>query len=71
MTDWITVSKRIPDTLDQYDVTIQDLYGGRMVNAALFRPEKSTWELMTDKHNYQDCKVIAWKKRSEPYTGKI
>lgn len=68
--DWIPVRKRLPDRLDAYEVTVEDVYGGRMVNTAIFRSENSTWELMTDKHNYQDCKIVAWKLRSEPWQGK-
>lgn len=69
--DWILKSKRLPDRLDAYDVTLVDPDGARLVNVAIFRSENSTWELLTDKHNYQDCKVIAWKQRSEPYQGVI
>lgn len=69
--DWIPKSKRLPDRLDAYDVTLQDLDGARLVNVAIFRSENSTWELLTDEHNYRDCKVIAWKQRSEPYQGSI
>jgi hypothetical protein len=71
MTEWILNTKRLPEKLDAYDVTLIDPYGGRLMNVALFRPENSTWELMTDKHNYQDCKVIAWKHRGDPYHGKL
>lgn len=71
MIDWIPKSKRLPDKLDAYDVTLVDMDGARLVNVAIFRPENSTWELMNDKHNYQDCRVIAWKPRSDPYQGKI
>lgn len=67
--EWIRRSKRLPDKLDAYDVTLQDLDDARLINVAIFRPENSTWELITDKHNYQDCKVVAWKPRSEPYQG--
>ncbi len=69
--DWIPKSKRLPDKLDAYDVTLQDLDGGRMVSVAIFRNENSTWEILLDKHNYEHTKVIAWKPRSEPYQGKI
>lgn len=72
MQEWIAKSKRLPDRLDAYDVTLIEPSGdARLLNVALFRSENSTWELLLDKHNYQDCKVIAWKERSEPYQGKL
>lgn len=67
--DWIPKNKKIPERLDAYNVTLEDLDGARMVNVALFRPENATWELLMEKDNYRDCKVIAWKQMSEPYLG--
>lgn len=67
--DWVSTRKRLPANLDAYDVTLKDSYGSRLVNVALYRPLNSTWELLTEKHNYEDCKVVAWKKRCEPYLG--
>jgi hypothetical protein len=68
--DWIPRSKKIPDRLDAYEVTLQDINGARFVNVAIFRPENATWEILTDRHAYADCKVIAWKQISEPYQGR-
>lgn len=68
---WTPNNKRLPERLDAYDVTLLDALGSRTVNVALFRPSKVTWELMIDKHNYADCRVIAWKERGEPYKGRI
>jgi hypothetical protein len=67
--NWVTIRQRAPTHFDAYDVTLQDWDGGRLINVALFRPEEARWELMIDKHNYEGCKVIAWKERSEPYIG--
>lgn len=67
--NWISKDKAVPAKLDAYDVTLIDINGARLVNVAIFRPLNSTWELLLDKHNYQDCKVVAWKERPEPYDG--
>lgn len=69
MSDWIPTKKSVPERMEAYDVTVKEPFGGRLINVAIFRPNNSTWELLIDKHNYADCKVIAWKPRSEPYQG--
>jgi hypothetical protein len=69
--EWNLRRNKLPTKVDAYDVTLEDSYGARMINVAIFRPENSTWEIITDKHNYIDCKVVAWRPRLEPYQGKV
>ncbi len=69
--DWILFRFRKPANLHHYDVTLQDLDGGRLLNVGIYRALEGTWELLIDKHNYQDCKVIAWRERPAVYEGRV
>ena len=64
---WIPVEQDLPrDLINCVDVTIETPCKTRLCNIAMFYHPKR-WELLIDKHNYQDCKIIAWKSRTEPY----
>lgn len=68
MENWISVKEVLPmPTFEKaYDVTIQTPDGTRLLNVAML-PKLGEWQLLIDKHNYQDCIVIAWKLRTPPY----
>ncbi len=68
--DWIPVRKKKPHDLHHYDVTLEDTDGSRLWNVAIYRPMENTWELLIDKHNYQGCKVVAWRERTAVYEGR-
>ena len=70
MSDWISVRKELPKDLAAFDVTINDGYA-RLLNLALWWPQKNEWELLVDKHNYSDCKVVAWRERPKAYDGDL
>lgn len=68
--EWTKVTDRYPKyDMEAYDVTIECPQGDRTINVAIYRHLNKSWELMVDRHHFQDCKVIAWKERSKPYEG--
>ncbi len=69
--DWIISKFRKPNNFQAVDVTLLDTSGGRLLNIAIYRELEDTWELLIDKHNYQGCKVIAWKERPAVFEGKV
>ncbi len=71
MSDWNLLKNKRPHAIHHYDVTLQDIDGGRLLNVAIYRPLENTWELLIDKHNYEGCKVIAWKERTSIYEGLV
>ena len=68
--EWIIAKFRKPAAMQVVDVTVEDPYGSRLSNVGMYRQLEDTWELMIDKHNYQDCKVVAWMERRPVYEGK-
>ncbi len=71
MSNWKIERTHKPEKVNVYDVTLQDLDGARLSNLGIYRPLENTWEILIDKQNYVDCKVVAWKERPEVYAGKI
>lgn len=69
--DWIISKFRKPNNFQAVDVTLQDNDGARLLNIAIYRELQDTWELLIDKHNYEGCKVIAWKERPTVFEGKV
>jgi hypothetical protein len=68
--EWVSVRKKKPHNLNHFDVTLEEEGGGRLLNVGIYRPLENTWELLIDKHNYQGCKVIAWRERASIYEGR-
>lgn len=68
--EWQQFRLKKPHKWGAYDITLDDK-GARLINVGIYRPLEDNWELLIDKHNYQDCKVVAWKERTEPYEGKV
>lgn len=69
--DWVLFRFRKPSNLQAVDVTLEDSDGGRLLNMGIYRELENTWELLIDKHNYQGCKVIAWRDRPAVYEGRV
>lgn len=67
-TPWIAIDFSMPEHLMGVDVTIETPDGARLTNVAVFH-FPGRWELLIDKHHFQDCKVIAWKPRPLPYNN--
>lgn len=72
MDKWTRVEDELPycQSVTEFDVTIEEPLGSRMLRLALFWPTDKRWELVYDKHNYQDCKIIAWAPRRKIYKDK-
>lgn len=66
---WTPIYLKWPYSEGAYDVTIETPDGMRLLNVGYFDGDK-TWTLLIDKHNYQDCHVIAWGLRPEPWRFK-
>lgn len=66
---WELFRKKKPHKWGAFDVTLDDGGGARLINVGIYRPLEDSWELLIDKHNYQDCKVVAWRDRPEPFEG--
>ena len=69
--EWNVCRKLLPHTFDIYEVTLQEPLGARFLNMAVFETPNSTWEICVDPHNYQDCKVVAWRRCAELFKEKI
>lgn len=68
MNEWNPLTKHLPQVdMEAFDVTIEHPDGIRSLNVAIFRTSNQTWELMIDKYHFNDCKVIAWKERTDYY----
>lgn len=63
---WYPMYLKEPPHSGVYDVTIETPDGTRLINVGYLNPQRK-WELLIDRHNYQDCFVIAWTERPNPW----
>ncbi len=69
--EWSSCRKKLPHEFNIFEITLQEPLGARFINMAVFRTPDSSWEILIDPHNYQDCKVVAWRRCASPYEGKL
>lgn len=69
--EWTLFRKKKPHAVRSYEVTLEDIEGARLLNVAIYRPLENTWHLLIDKDDYEGCKVVAWRERSDVYGGSV
>ncbi len=66
--EWIPVWEVLPSNLQGVDITLETPDRIRFCNIAIYRTPNH-WEILLDRHHFQDCKIVAWRMRPDPFTG--